>query len=284
MRAVEGLEDTHFYIDNAPPEEVGWVLRCMSSTEQLSPRAIADRTRSEYGFQMQRDTTYSPRRLYDLGLVQQSSTAAGVSYTLTRLGVRLREIMALDPTLYAEVLHFLHYSRYDGRPETRKYFWSYRSCSEIIWMEGRVVPAHELAARIQDVMRQEFPYLDFGARVGARFDGTAAGRFYTWIRQLSPSPLPEGGDVTLRRRNVEHHELALLSIDHVYRVRGYRYGDPVILDELLLDELARVFFLELNCYRELLSLAAKLTRLIVSRDTFAGTSVTLQAHYGIENI
>ena len=78
--------------------------------------------------------------------------------------------------------------------------------------------------------------------------------------------------------------LALLALDDVYRSRGYRYGDPVILDEPMLDEVARVFFLDPICCRKLLDLAARLTKVIKLSDTFAGTSVTLMAPYTIERI
>ena len=162
--------------------------------------------------------------------------------------------------------------------------WSYRKCCEVIWAEGYPLPTPQLAARVQGLMQDEFPQLDFSARQGARFDSTAAGRFYTWIGQLAPSPLPQQGDDRLCRRSVQRFELALLSMGYVYRARGYRYGDPVVLDDQLLDELARVFFLERTCYRELLSLAAAITRHVALRDTFAGTSVTLLAPYGVEDI
>lgn len=284
MRAVDNYVDTHFYIDNAPPEEVSWTLRSLSSTERLSPQMIADRLHAEYGFRMQRDRTYSPRRLYDLGLAEQSGTGTRIHYSLSTLGARLQGILAFDQELYADLMHFLHYSRYDERPETRKYLWSYRCCCDVVWAEGRAVPVQELAANVQSLMRQTFPNLDFGARTGARFDSTAAGRFYGWIRQLTPPPFADQDKALLSRRTVSHYELALLSLDYAYRTRGYRYGDPVVLDNDLLDELAQVFFLEHQCCRSLLDLAAKVTRTVVLHDTFAGTSVNLMAPYGVENV
>lgn len=284
MRAIGSNDDTHFYVDNAPPEEVSWVLRCLSNAEHLSPQMIADKLYAEYGFVMQQDKTYSPRRLYDLGLAYQSGVATKIRYNLSELGARFQSILALDQELYIDLMHFLHYTRYNGKPETRKYLWSYRQCCEIVWAEGRAVPVQELASNVQSLMRQEFPDLDFGARKGARFDSTAAGRFYRWIRELVPPPFPDQDNALLSRRTVSHYELALLSLDHVYQARGYRYGDPVVLDEVLLDELARVFFLEHHCFRNLLSLAAKMTRSVVLHDTFAGTSVKLMAPYGVEDV
>ena len=284
MRPIDSNADTHFYIDNAPPEEVSWTLRALSRAEQLSPQMIADKLYAEYGFKMQRDRTYSPRRLYDLGLAEQSGTGTKIHYSLSKLGSEVQGILAFDQELYADLIHFLHYSRYNEKPESRKYLWSYRRCCEIVWAERRAVPAQELAANVQSLMRQEFPCLDFGAREGARFDSTAASRFYGWIRQLMPPPFADQGHALLKMRIASHYELALLSLDHVYRLRGYRYGDPVVLDDVLLDELARVFFLEHQCYRNLLDLAAKMSRMVVLHDTFAGTSVNLMTPYGVENV
>lgn len=284
MQPIACSEDIHFYIDNAPPQEVSWTLRALSSTEWLSPQMIADKLYTEYGFRMQRDRTYSPRRLYDLGLAVQCGTGTKLRYSLSRLGVKLQGILAFDEGLYADLMHFLHYSRYDAKPETRKYLWSYRRCCEIVWSNNRAVPPQELAANVQSLMREEFPYLDFGARVGARFDATAAGRFYGWIRRLVPPPLAEQDNAPLERRIVSHYELILLGLDYVYLSRGYRYGDPVILDDALLDDLARVFFLDHQCCRHLLDLASKVTRTVVLRDTFAGTSVNLLQPYGIEDL
>jgi len=277
-------EDTHFYIDNAPPEEVALTMHCLSASEAMSPQMIAERLYADYGFRMQKDRTYSPRRLYDLGLANQSTAGGKLSYTLTNLGTRMLNVMALDHELYADLMHFLHYSRYNGEQDTRKYLWSYRRCCEIVWSEGQLVPTQELAARIQGMMKEEFPHLDFSAREGARFDSTAAGRFYTWIKNLSPSPFPNDQHTDLQRRLVQHYELVLLALDYVYHARGYRYGDPVVLDTGLLDEVARVFFLDHQCCRELITLATKMTRIVALADTFAGTSIKLLAPYNVESI
>ncbi len=284
MQPLNSNEDTHFYIDNAPPEEVAWTLRVLSHAEGLAPQMIADKLYAEYGFRMQQDKTYSPRRLFDLGLAEQAGTGTRLRYNLSSLGSRLQEMLFLDQELYADLMHFLHYSRYDERPETRKYLWSYRCCCEIVWAEGRAVPTQELAANVQTLMRDRFSYLDFGARTGARFDGSAAGRFYGWIRELMPQPFVNQNNAPLNRRTVSHYELALLGLDYIYRSRGYRYGDPVVLDDSLLADVACVFFLEPQCCRTLLDLAAKVTRTVVLHDTFAGTSVNLVSPYGIEDI
>jgi hypothetical protein len=139
-----------------------------------------------------------------------------------------------------------------------------------------------VAARVQAQMQMDFAELDYTARKGSRFDSSAAGRCYSWINCLVPAPFPQGK--TLTYRILDRYELALLALDHVYRVQGYRYGDPVILDETLLDEVARVFFLDPLCCRNLLDLAARVTRVIALRDTFAGTSIKLLAPYSVQNL
>jgi len=282
MRAMNNY-DTHFYIDNAPPEEVAWVLRCLPPGDPVSPNEIASLLLSEYGFGMQKDKTYSPRRLYDLGLANQRRATGTLTYVLTELGHKVRTIATTDPQLYPDVMHFLHYSRFDGDPRTRKYLWSYRRCCEIVWAEKRLIPTQEMASRVQALMRSEFPGLDFAAAKGARFDTTGAGRCYTWMRRLLPPAFSERGGV-LQPRVVDRHELVLLALGYVYSERSYRCGDPVVLDEALLSDIARVFFLDtVRCY-DLLRLGAEVTHAVALGDTFAGTSVTLNRPFALENL
>lgn len=276
-------EDTHFYVDNAPPGEVAWVLRSLVRHEALGTKDIARLLYTEYGFTMQKDKTYTPRRLYDLGLAQRTLDGGKVGYVLTELGEKVRDIAATDPAIYPDLMHFLHYARFDGKPETRKYLWSYRRCCEIVWCEKRLISNQEMASRVQALMRAEFPALDFGAAKGARFDKTGAGRCYAWIKHLSPSPFPEN-DRALRLRIVRQHELPLLALSYVYSARSYRYGDPIVLANDLLDAIAQVFFLDPCCCRELIGIAAKMTKAVTLADTFAGTSVNLLVPYGIESI
>ena len=277
-------EDVHFYIDNAPPVEVAMVLRCLSSEDHMSVEEIAGRLTAAYSFSMQRDRTYSPRRLYDLGLACQSKQGNRVAYSLSPTGERVQALLSVIPDFCADVMHYLHYTTYDSsNPASRKYLWSYRVCCNTLWQERRIVPTGEMAARIQTSMEHEFPELDLGARQGARFDRTAASRVYTWIRQLVPSPILKDDD-PLVPRIIQRFELVLLALDHLYRERGYRYGDPVILDELLLNEISGVFFLDAGCCQELILLAGRLVGDLKLTDTFAGTSVSLLAPYGIDRI
>ena len=152
------------------------------------------------------------------------------------------------------------------------------------WREGRLLSRKDIAARILSEMAESFPNLDYQAKVGARFDDTAAGRWIQWIKQLVPNPFPDEEQGLLIKRTVSNHELGLLALDDAYRWRGYRYGDPVILDDGILDEMACVFFLDPVCCRELIELAARLVKDIKLADTFVGPSVTLTAPYGIERI
>jgi hypothetical protein len=140
-----------------------------------------------------------------------------------------------------------------------------------------------MASAIQVAMKEEFPNLDYQTRIGTRFDATASTRWLRWVRSLVPSPFPKG-QKSLQRRIVDRFELVLLALDDLYRARGYRYGDPVILDESLLGAISSVFFLDLTCCRELIDLAARLTKVIRLSDTFAGTSITLMEPYSIERI
>ena len=201
---------------------------------------------------------------------------------LTRRGETVRQILQLDHDLFSEVMHYLHYDRYDGSPSARKLFWSYRTCCHIAWERKQVPPSQDLASEVQALIAAEFPAA-YARRIGGNFNkGGVDSGWRPWLARLAPAAFADGGAVVPRVSG--RFELALLALDHVYRDRGYRYGDPVILDDRMLDAVARVFFLDVTCCRELIDLSARLTRRIELSDTFAGTSVSLLAPYGIERI
>ena len=277
-------EDVHFLIDNAPPAEVEYILASLEpdfahSTEELRQRLLLD-----WGYSAQRNLTFSTRRLLDLELADKADTTSGKpGHVITQLGEKVRRILSIDQELYAELMHFLHYTSYDGEPSSRKLLWSYRTCCEIVWARKEVPPMPELVAEIQSRIAEFFPSA-YASRIGGNFNaGGISSGWKPWLAQLEPSPFASEGRALMLRHS-HRFELALLALDHVYRSRGYRYGDPVVLDESLLDEVARVFFLDAVCCRELIDLAARLTKTIKLSDTFTGTSIALLAHYGIERV
>lgn len=277
-------EDVHFLIDNASPAEVEYVLACLEPDIAYSTEELRERLLSEWGYSAQRNLTFSTRRLLDLGLADKANTASGKpGHVITQLGGKLRGISSVEQELYAEIMHFLHYTSFDGSPSSRKLFWSYRTCCEIVWARKQVPPTSELVAEVQSRIAELFPSA-YASRVGGNFNaGGVSSGWKPWLTQLQPSPFAsEGRELILRHSH--RFELAMLALDYVYRSRGYRYGDPVILDEPLLDEMARVFFLDPVCCRELIDLAARLTKAIKLSDTFTGTSVTLLTLYGIERL
>jgi len=276
-------EDTHFYVDNAPPSEVSIVLRVLSSENSLTPDEIAQIMADEYGFEMQRDHSYSPRRLYDLGLASQERQGTKVTYKLTERGVKLQSIQAMNPALATDLLHYLHYTSYSGNPKDRRYLWSYRRCCEIIWSTQRLVLNQNLASQILSRMGEEFSSLNWTARVGARFDSTAVGRIYTWLRALDPPPFTKSNK-NLQPRFVQRFELALLALDDTYRSRGYRYGDAVLMDESLVTQVAGVFFLDLKCCADLLRLSANIAPCVKMSDTLSGASINLLRPFTIEDL
>lgn len=276
-------EDIHFYIDNAPPDEVTHVLRVLSVENSLTPDEIAKVMLNQYGFEMQRDHSYAPRRLYDLGVASQKRQGPKVTYRLTERGAKLQAIQAMKPALATDLLHYLHYTSYSGNPHDRKYLWCYRKCCEIIWATQRHVPNQYLASQILNRMSEEFNSLNWTAKVGARFDSTAVGRVYSWLRALVPSPLSKS-DKELKPRFVQRFVLALLALDDTYRSRQYHYGDAVLMDESLVNQIAGVFFLDHNCCADLLRLAANVVPSVKMSDTLGGGSINLLRPFTIDDL
>lgn len=283
MNSEASREDTHFYIDNAPPSEVSYVLRVLSVDNGLTPNEIAEAIAVEYGFGMQRHHSFSPRRLYDLGVASQERQGPKVTYRLTEVGAKLQAIQAMNPALATDLLHYLHYTSYSGNPHDRKYLWSYRKCCEIIWSTQGLVPNQNLASQILSRMSEEFSSLNWTARVGARFNSTAAGCVYTWLRALEPPPFTKS-DKNLQPRFVQRFELALLALDDTYHSRQYRYGDAVLMDDSLVNQTAGVFFLDTKCCADLLRLSANIVPSVRMSDTLGGASINLLRPFTIDDL
>lgn len=276
---TEPKEDVHFYIDSAPLEEVKNVLRVLSTNEPLSNQDIQTALLSIYGFEMQADITYSPRRLYDLGLTE-TATGKVKKYTLTKRGEVVQQYLSADDNFASELLHYLHYTLYSSQPTDRKLLWSYRRCSNYLWQARQLIPSKELTAQIQSDITAEFSHISDLERTGGRFKNANQG--VNWIKALQPSPFDEDGQ--LQPRSLDNYQLVLLALDDFYRHEGYAYDMALLLDDEALDKVARVFFMDISACRDLIPVAAALSDAITLFDTLAGTAVTLHTPYGIENL
>jgi hypothetical protein len=287
-------EDVHFYIDNAPPKKVLPLLHVLNPDKGLTANEAAAIVTTIYGATaVQKDNTYAPRRLYDLGLAVRERRGARTEYRLSQLGAKIQSILAADEALALDVLHYLHFTGYiaafgdqlaQGSTSPRKYLWSYRRCCELIWAEGHVIPPRRLAAILQAEMAEKFSHLDFNARIGARVDDVGVGRVLTWLRALSPAPFSGNKQAEIRPRSVRRPELVLLALDDLYRANGYRYGDAVLMDEKIIHQIAGVFFLDHACCRGLLHLAAQITSIVQVTNTFAGPSVKLLRPFRVTDL
>jgi hypothetical protein len=275
-------EDTHFYLDYAPPDEVTNVLRILSHNNDLTPKGISDALRDSYGFNMQKDHTYSPRRLFDLGLAVQSRKGSLVKYRLSDLGSKIQNILGVDPAMAMDLMHYLHYAGYTAEPTKRKYLWSYRQCCKILWSNMKLLRYSDLASAIQLEMKEKFPWLDYGKRAGARFDNTAASRVAHWLRALEPPPVDQV-DSALIPRTIDRYEIALLALDQTYQSRGYTYGDPVIMDDEFLKLVSGVFMLDPECCKRLLGIGARINQTVKISETLSGASINLMKPFKIDN-
>jgi hypothetical protein len=277
------IEDTHFYFDNAPPKEVMNVISILSVDYEQTPKEIASSLSSTFAFEMQKDHTYSPRRVHDLGLAIRVRRGTSVKYKLNDLGLKIQNLLGFDRGLSKDLLHYLHYTGYKEEPKQRKYLWSYRKCCEIIWSNMRFVRGKEMASSIQAEMRDQFDWLDYGKKTGARFNDTAVNQIYSWLKNLDPSPFETIGD-ELKPRKIDRYEIALLSLNEIYNCSGYTFGDPVIMDDNFIQRVSGVFMLDFECCKQLIEIGARLNNSVKLAETLTGISVTLKKPFNIDNI
>ncbi|RPH52306.1 MAG: hypothetical protein EHM85_03400 [Desulfobacteraceae bacterium] len=123
MRKIK--EDTHFYLDNAPPEEVTNVLTVLSLDYDLTPKEISDTLRDNYVFERQKHYTYSLQKLFNLGLSIQSRKCSGI-YRLSELSSKVQNIIGVDTAILMDLIHYLHYILIHRKTDKRKYLWSFK--------------------------------------------------------------------------------------------------------------------------------------------------------------
>jgi len=274
-------EDAHFLIDNVSPRELEYTLRALDFQYPKNLEILSEELFSNWGYSVQSHFSNTTRRLLDLNLINRADDKKS-SFLLTPLGIKLRQILDTSPVLYSDLVHFLHYT---GSPKIRKYFLSYKWCCQILWERQELLGSQEIAAIIQSKIEEEYPQF-YQQKTGGNFNPGGVSAWKIWISNLEPGLFgtenSKSKQITLR--NITDFQLVLLSLNYLYTDRGYRYGDPVLIDEEIINNLSEVFFLELNCCRSLITLAAKLPPGITLRESLAGTTVTLQKPFTILNL
>lgn len=278
-------EDHHFYIDNASLPEVATALRVLSTDRALGPTMIRVIAARDFDYQMQKDATYAPRRLRDLGLASLDN-GAGRGYILTAMGLKLQSILQYDQGLAYELFHYLHYTGFAGHPDARKLLWSYRRCCQLVWASGHVVDKSIVASTILSEAAQRFA--DCLAGVGSQggFKAGAVGSVYSWLRKLEPSPLPKSSqsEGPIVRRALRVPSLAGLALDDLYRDRGIPYGDPVTLDTGVIDCLAQVFFASPESLYSGLTETARHSKNVKLLETVSGVAVELVQPFTLSDV
>jgi hypothetical protein len=280
------VEDVHFFVDNAPPAEVVHILRVLSADTALSKAELKEMLSVLYGFTMQKKDTHSPRRLDDLKLTVTLRSGGAPKRQLTPLGHKLQVLIATDENLSGDLLHYLHYTNYRGLPEDRKLFWSYRRCCEYAWASGSIANNKKIASDVQSDIDSEETFKHLRhlkmEREGMRFDARGVNEVFRWVRTLEPSALDE--NETVKPRTVSNFHLPVLALDDFYRHEGLAYGSAIVLTDEVLDKVARVFFLDATCCRDLLKMATYFTSALTLADTLVGMSVTLNRPYTLDDL
>lgn len=265
----------HFYIDYCPYEQAITTLQALSHEKYLTSFELAESIGEELRSEVR-------KRLVLLKIAQEKEDNNSLAYVLTTLGNKLKEISYFDSELLPDLFHYLHLLYDPDDINSPKMFWSYSQCSKIFWNSGELTNYKEIASIVQNRMKDDFPNLDYTASVGARFDNYAVGRWAGYIKNLIPSPVDD--NKRLIKRSLSRFEIILLAITHLYYSRHYRFGDPVVLGNNVLDEISSVFFLDPDCSKQLINIASRLSPLLSKRDTYGGMAITLNEPYTIERI
>jgi hypothetical protein len=269
------MKKPKFFIDNARPVELEYILRVMPEAAGLRREDLLTRIAEKFSFQFQKRYFDSFNRLVDLGLLAKTKTADMETLHLTDQGKILKNILHYDVQLYNEIIHFLHYTGFVLSPSKKPYFWSYKCLTDLLWEKEAYSSNNELAGEISSYIQDNFE-----TQI-TPFDGSTIQKFLAWLRVLDPPILV---DKTVHRREIRRFELFLLSLDFHYQSNNLHYGDPILINAETIAQICKTFFASPNQFDHILKLAQKHWPHLRQTTAFQGLCLMLDKKYTIESL
>jgi hypothetical protein len=271
----DNKQKTIYYINSAKPIELEYILFSLTPKTGLARDFLRLKILEKFNYNVQKRFGDSINRLEDLDIIIKEK--AETICKLTEFGEKIRELLQYEVQLYREIIHFLHYQGYNYSARKREYLWSYRKLCELLWNRSKVGRHNELAAKVTGCIQEYF------GTTHVPFDDTIIGKFLTWIKPLQPQVIDNKGNIY--QREINRAELFLLSIDLCYREKNLQYGDPILLTEDIIDGICRTFFINPNCFNDLLDMSKRFyadhLRLMTG---FQGTSLILKKSFSVTDL
>ena len=199
------------------------------------------------------------------------------TFVISNFGLLLKSILLRNEGLFFEIYHLINYYAFDlyEKKDELLPFKSYRLICDNIFNRQKKPDSKELAYEVESILVKE-------DNVTGAFDESCIARALTWLRHLSPPVLEEGEFIN---RIPLHIEPILWNLNLAYKCKGIKYGDPLFLDNIILENISRASLMDSNKLNSIfLKLAKKYPDIINLRTSVSGTYLILMKEVRLDEI
>jgi len=217
-----------------------------------------------------------------LGLISEIRNSSSFLHELTLEGKRVRYLSRFKQSLFAEALHFLHYTAYEleGGLE-RAFSWTYQQICDVLWKQRpRPIIKKNIIDQVLFNAEESFEGAEEISLSHYAIDGVK-----NWVGQLTPPFLEviAGRTTTTRGRRFCSPELLTLSINLLYGRKNLKLGSPLLLTDDSIDEICRTGLVSLDVFDDILTLVLDMDFNVRLQSSQWGRSVFLDKAYTMDN-
>jgi hypothetical protein len=209
MNSASGFHVRH---DLGPSHthEIMTLLRAVDGSATLEEiQGIAEQ--HGYTIRSRKDWSKPLKSLVELGLVDEHKKRL----SLTEIGTSVAELIAFQPDLLPDFVHFLYYSCYDDAPEKR-FSWSYRLICDSLWNSAPCVINRDKLVNVVTAQALEIFHVN-----GISFSTNSVYGVLNWLYALEPACIVvQENEQKFLRRAYCSVELFMLSLHHILGIYG----------------------------------------------------------------
>ena len=226
-----------FHIRNANPGDMRALLDVLTVFPESKTTAEILQRSDELGLVV-RDRAHFDAlpAARDLGLVEDGANR------ITAKGKALAQIDRVNPTIFADIVHLLHYTLWNPTtPAVNCFSFSYRTVCKELWNGGSSssLNRRELAAKVEATANGQFKRSDIS------LSQKSIGGALDWLYELRPEVFSGDGEQFVRRSFCPPESL-VLAIEHRYRECELDYGANLLLSGTHREALCQACVLELD--------------------------------------
>lgn len=235
-----------FHIRNANPGDMHTLLDVLGVFPESKTTAEILRHADELGLAvLDRAKFDALPTARDLGLIELDGCR------LTAKGEALAQIDRVNPTIFPDIVHLLHYTLWNlASPAANCFSFSYQTVCKELWNGGSSssLNRRELATKVESIANERFQRSDIS------LSQKSIGGALDWLYELKPEIFSDDGEQFIRRSFCPPESL-VLAIDFRYREDEVDYGANLLLSGAQREALCQACMLELDSLDRVLDYA-----------------------------